>query len=109
MAEDSSVTDKLLDRAIEENNEVMEKNNLTPTEKALLNGQSFIFLFIKSDHKKTEVLYDDYKERQKRLKELEHYQRLIVGTVLTTIIILAINGFIWFVKIAPVLDKLTNL
>ena len=46
------------------------------------------------------------KDKERRDSQL-YYLRLTVGTALSSLIIMLINGVVYFVKILPVLEKLT--
>ena len=48
------------------------------------------------------------KNREEREKERRFYIRTAWGEAITTVVILSINAFIWFVKILPVLTQINT-
>lgn len=88
---------------------VLKDQNLRKTDRTLLEIQQLFVTYLKSDHKKIEEIYPLVIEQQKSLKERRdtnlHYLQLTVGTALTSIVVLIINGIVYFFKILPILDQ----
>jgi len=112
MSDEKTITGELLERAKKENEQAIKKNNLTAAELAILRGQSLIYLFIEKDHEKVEKMFDAFEEEETRRKERNDTNiflaRTAWGGAITSIVVLVINGIVWFVKILPLLNKLST-
>ena len=106
MADHRSVTDQLLERTQADLSDYLEKNNIPEPSKRILQTLDVMLLVTMDDHQKTNEMYPVFRKTQDDKKERDYYKKIMLGTVITTLVILSINGILWFGSILPALTKL---
>jgi len=101
--DDHSITGELLEKAKRENEDAIRKNNLTPAEKAILNGQSLIYMFIEKDHAKVEKMYNGYQRWQAALNVAS---KLLIPVITSLIILFVTQAYYFWATIVPKIKAL---
>lgn len=104
---EDTITGELLAKAKKENQDAIRKNNLSPAEKAILNGLDIVYTFIEVDHAKVEAMYEEYKERNRKQRKITAIVEKLAIPVITSLIIIFLTQAIYFwLELVPKLQAL---
>lgn len=110
MTADATISDNILEQAQDAINAALQTPNLPPDRRAVLEVQNYFLMFLRNDHKKITEVYADYlANKQKRAREAEDEKwtrRTIYGTALAALVMLFINGFIFWISTTPLIQAI---
>jgi len=112
MENDATISDNVLRQAQEAIDEALKNENLPKRDRVMLEVQNYFLMFLKNDHRKVNEMYDQYvkdKEAKALRKESEKWMnRLVVGTAVTAIVMLFINGILFMFSTSPLMQAIIN-
>ena len=90
-----TITGKLLQEQRTKIDNVIDQNNLSKTNRTLLEGQRLIIKFIEEDHYKVTDMYKDFQtgvaEKKKSLSQMDAIKLVLISSVISTVVSAAVG------------------
>ena len=110
MDTDATISDNVLRQLQESIDEELRSDNLPKRDRVMLEVQNYFLMFLKNDHRKVTEMYDQYikdKETRETRKETDKWMnRLVIGTAVTAIVMLFINGILFMFSTSPLMQAI---
>jgi hypothetical protein len=110
METDATISDNVLRQLQESIDEELRNENLSKRDRVMLEVQNYFLMFLKNDHRKVTEMYDQFtKDREARTtrKESEKWMnRLVIGTAVTAVVMLFINGILFLFSTSPLMQMI---
>ncbi len=102
----NSIADDLLDQAQKKIDDAFRQKGLAKTDRAVLEVQNSVLMFLRDDHKKTNEMYPYYKEMSKRNQRAEKLFAIAASTALAALAMLVLNGILFLLSTTPLMQAI---